>query len=376
MENKKLTICFTFICKNIENTILNTLNSIYKYVDYWVINDTGSTDNTIELITNFFKEKSIEGEFITDDWVNFEYNKSLLFKKCHNKTDFFIFFEENDILHGEIPVNELDINNIGYNIVIKKNTVNSKKMFLYNNRYIWNIHGIIDTIYECTNNYNNLPIGNFKDNQFYIISTDNIDNTDNIEIYNEYALASRELFFNTLTVNSNNNNNNLNAINAFNTAKYFYMCNNFNEASNWFLLYTNLQNINNEVLYECYKNIVECMIKLNYNIKDIVSYARKGIDLFNDRAEIHYVMCNYFLNFEKYDLAFFNIIKASECNLESVKQKYSLYIDEKCYSKNIYYLISFLAFKTRNKTFGFNYINDVVDPIEKKIITELYNDEV
>jgi len=55
-----LTLCM--IVKNESHIILECLNSVYKYIDYWVICDTGSTDNTKEIITNFFKEKGIPGE--------------------------------------------------------------------------------------------------------------------------------------------------------------------------------------------------------------------------------------------------------------------------------------------------------------------------
>ena len=33
------------------------LDSVYKIIDYWVIVDTGSTDNTKELIKEYFEKK-------------------------------------------------------------------------------------------------------------------------------------------------------------------------------------------------------------------------------------------------------------------------------------------------------------------------------
>ena len=51
-------LCLNMIVKNeshiIKNTLIKLLNKV-KF-DYWVISDTGSTDNTKELITDFFKE--------------------------------------------------------------------------------------------------------------------------------------------------------------------------------------------------------------------------------------------------------------------------------------------------------------------------------
>ena len=57
----KPTICFASMCKNEEHCIQETLESVYKYIDTWVVCDTGSTDRTCEIVTNFFKEKNIPG---------------------------------------------------------------------------------------------------------------------------------------------------------------------------------------------------------------------------------------------------------------------------------------------------------------------------
>ena len=50
------TICLNMIVKNESHIIKKTLTNIVKYVrlDYWVICDTGSTDKTISIITDFF----------------------------------------------------------------------------------------------------------------------------------------------------------------------------------------------------------------------------------------------------------------------------------------------------------------------------------
>ena len=59
-ENEKPTICFATMCKNEEHCIKDTLESVYKYIDTWVVHDTGSTDNTCQIVTDFFEEKGIE----------------------------------------------------------------------------------------------------------------------------------------------------------------------------------------------------------------------------------------------------------------------------------------------------------------------------
>ena len=65
----KPTICFATMCKNEEHCIRETLKSVYKYIDYWVVEDTGSTDRTCEIVTEFFKEKNIPGELFRGIFV-------------------------------------------------------------------------------------------------------------------------------------------------------------------------------------------------------------------------------------------------------------------------------------------------------------------
>ena len=56
-------LCLNMIVKNESHIIQETFDNLLKYlpIDYWVISDTGSTDNTRELIKEYFKKKSIRG---------------------------------------------------------------------------------------------------------------------------------------------------------------------------------------------------------------------------------------------------------------------------------------------------------------------------
>lgn len=96
------------IVKNESHIILETLNSIKHYLDYWVICDTGSTDNTIELIQNFFIKEGINGEMHSDQWVDFGYNRSRVFDLAMHKADYLLIMDADDILVGEMELDLLD----------------------------------------------------------------------------------------------------------------------------------------------------------------------------------------------------------------------------------------------------------------------------
>ena len=71
------TICLNMIVKNESHIIEKTLENIYQKfpISYWVISDTGSTDNTVEIIKNFFNEKGIQGDIHHELWKNFSFNR-------------------------------------------------------------------------------------------------------------------------------------------------------------------------------------------------------------------------------------------------------------------------------------------------------------
>jgi tetratricopeptide (TPR) repeat protein len=71
------------IVKNESKIIERMLNSIYPFADSFCICDTGSTDNTVELIHKFAREKSITNYIVyTEPFKNFEYNRTHSLHKC------------------------------------------------------------------------------------------------------------------------------------------------------------------------------------------------------------------------------------------------------------------------------------------------------
>lgn len=96
------TICLNMIVKNesaiIEETLANILDNMP--IDYWVISDTGSTDDTTDRITSFFKHRNIPGEIYHDEWKNFGHNRNIALNHCRNKSDYVFFFDADDRFYG------------------------------------------------------------------------------------------------------------------------------------------------------------------------------------------------------------------------------------------------------------------------------------
>ena len=102
----QLSVCLNMIVKNEAHIIRRTLEMLCSKIrfDYWVICDTGSTDNTREIIQEFFKKVRVEGELHCDEWVNFAHNRTKALSYAHGKTDLLLVFDADDDIHGAITL--------------------------------------------------------------------------------------------------------------------------------------------------------------------------------------------------------------------------------------------------------------------------------
>jgi GR25 family glycosyltransferase involved in LPS biosynthesis len=131
------------IVKNESHIVLKTLNNLCSYIDfsYWVICDTGSTDNTKELIKDFFKEKNIKGELLEHKWKDFGYNRSNALKAAYNKTDYVFIFDADDEIIGDFQLpNTYDCDR--YTLKFGKDFLYVRPL-LFNNRKRWCFKGVL-----------------------------------------------------------------------------------------------------------------------------------------------------------------------------------------------------------------------------------------
>lgn len=92
----KKTICLTMIVKNEEKCIARCLNYMKDYIDYWVICDTGSTDNTVKIIKETME--GIPGEVLHHDWKDFATNRNLGINAAKDKADYILIMDADDSL--------------------------------------------------------------------------------------------------------------------------------------------------------------------------------------------------------------------------------------------------------------------------------------
>ena len=142
-EKKDPTICLNMIVKNESHIIQATLEKLCQKIQfsYWVICDTGSTDNTQEIIKAFFASKNIPGQLFQDIWLNFAHNRTLALQYAFNKTDLLLVFDADDEIVGDIQMPRVyDIEYDEYHLKFGSSVgtaytrvllINNKKRFMY-----------------------------------------------------------------------------------------------------------------------------------------------------------------------------------------------------------------------------------------------------
>ena len=93
------TLCLSMIVKNESKILERMFDSVVKHIDAYCICDTGSTDNTVELIKNYFsKHPRIQGKIIHEPFRNFSYNRNIALRECKGLSDFVLLMDADMVL--------------------------------------------------------------------------------------------------------------------------------------------------------------------------------------------------------------------------------------------------------------------------------------
>lgn len=90
MKEISTSIGLVMIVKDESAVIERCLQSVRPLLDYVLVSDTGSTDNTREIIRNFILREGLSGEVVEHPWRNFAHNRSeaLAALRRHSSVDY------------------------------------------------------------------------------------------------------------------------------------------------------------------------------------------------------------------------------------------------------------------------------------------------
>lgn len=143
-------IVLSMIVKNETHIIKECFDSLYKYIDYWVICDTGSTDGTQELIKQYFAEKGIPGELHQHEWSDFATNRTAALKLCDGKGDYAWMIDADDYLVGDLQFPH-HLNFDGYNVRIKRGNFEWWRNQIFKTGIGWCYEGVLHEYAHCPN---------------------------------------------------------------------------------------------------------------------------------------------------------------------------------------------------------------------------------
>ena len=86
------------IVKNESRIICRLLESVANLIDSYCICDTGSTDNTVDLIETFFRARNIPGKITREPFRDFAHNRSFSLKACESLDADYILLLDADMV--------------------------------------------------------------------------------------------------------------------------------------------------------------------------------------------------------------------------------------------------------------------------------------
>jgi hypothetical protein len=137
------------IVKNESHIIVKTLENLCSYVEFdaYFISDTGSTDNTMDLIRGFFKERGVPGHIEQVEWRDFGFNRTLSLQMAFNKTDYLFIFDADDSIHGDFRMPS-ELTHDAYQLKLGQSFVYLRTLIV-NNRKRWRFVGVLHEYIAC-----------------------------------------------------------------------------------------------------------------------------------------------------------------------------------------------------------------------------------
>ena len=137
-SKQPVKIALNMIVKNEEDNICRTFESVKEFCDLFIILDTGSEDNTINVIINFCKKNNKPLFLISCPFENFSITRNIAIEYAIDKADYLLFMDSND----ELKNYELKLK-----LFLQEN-INSERMLGFYIKQEWNSKGKIDRFFN------------------------------------------------------------------------------------------------------------------------------------------------------------------------------------------------------------------------------------
>lgn len=311
-----MSICLCMIVKNEAHVIESTLENIVSKVtlSYWVISDTGSTDETCEKIVTFFRVKNIPGELVKHAWKDFAYNRTKALECAFGKTDYLMVFDADDSIVGNIdmPILTEDI----YVAPFDQYVSYLRPLFI-NNRKRWHYTGVLHEYLDCDEKRNKVLLkGNY-----YIFSGRTGSRNKNPNKYIDDAKVLMNAFHSEPRKNLKNRY-------AFYCAQSLLDAKKYNHSIEWYKVCLSQSTWDQERYCSCIQ--IGNIYAFQHNMLMAQYYWKKSIECDPQRIEGVVLLAKYFFNQGKYAWVnqFYHRYKNYKCYINKLFLNKSLYYYE------------------------------------------------
>ena len=291
------TICLNMIVKDEAHIIEKTLANLCSQINfaYWVIVDTGSSDTTKEIITEFFKNKNIPGELHETAWQDFAFNRTDALNKAYNKTDYLLVFDADDSISGKLVLPDKLVCD-RYNLIFG-DVYTYTRPLLVSNRKKSKFTGVLHEFFHFLDNTN--ETSDTIKGSYHIVSGRTGARSKDPQKYHKDALVL-EKAYNTL--DKTKEDEGLKFRYAFYCAQSYKDCNMDDKAIEWYLKRVDGGGWNQEI-YISYCTIGQLYAKKN-EIEKALYYYMLSYEVDPERLEGLYEVVKYYREKGKYNLAY------------------------------------------------------------------------
>ena len=350
VDIQKPSICLNMIVKNESKIITRMLESVSSIIDCYCICDTGSTDDTLEVISTFFKNKNIPGKIVIEPFKNFCHNRNFALNSSKGMSDYVLLMDA-DMIFEIYNFNKSILKDFDFCKILQGND-----SFFYNNIRIVKNNGLYK--------YNG-------------VTHEYIDHPDNA---NNYTFNKSELFIRDIGDGGSKDDKFerdikllLNGISEdpSNARYHFYLANSYydtrkyEESIPYYKKRIELGGWVQEVWYSyyrlglCYYNLDKKEQAINYWLKGFYYYPERLEGIYKILHEFR-VTSQHYLGYEMYK-------KAKDIlDLNKNKDDY-LFLENDVYTYQIYYEFTIIAYYV-----GIHNINDETI----KVLNKSYNNTI
>ncbi len=154
MNKAGQTVCLCMIVKNEQHVLLRCLESVRRFIDHWVIVDTGSTDGTQNLVSEYFR--NIPGKLVERPWKNFGHNRSESIALARGCADYLLTLDADEYLQADLSFQWPYLTHDAYEFLVDSGGTTYSRIQLARSSLPWRYEGVLHEYVTCDRNHSQM----------------------------------------------------------------------------------------------------------------------------------------------------------------------------------------------------------------------------